>query len=521
MSGSIPRVRPLLLSVLSLLAAPALAEELSLQRAVVTGAVTDRNPTDERARYEVGETVWIWLRIANPERRKTKIRLEWRRDGAGEDETSLDVGAGRSWRTWGRRKLRRGDAGHWTVDVMDGKRRLGRVGFAVGAGAAVAPAAPPPSPPRVDPAPPPAPKQLAVAEEPAPPPAPRQLAAAEEPPPDRPRRPPPDPPPAPEPRLETVVVSGHTPPPEPPTCRALVNLRVSSAKDPGTLDEHVAVDVSVRPDRSTGVAVPGLVVRDGTQSYVLRMVRRDVEESSRHGKVRRRWDLLLGAEIPDGAQATWHGYPATIAPPAAGEAGDRHEANLLRVVSVLGPYVGVLASLQGASPQPFDHSRYATIRAPGRVIDPTELFHDDLPALARRLVRKLHLQGRAPDPKAHDYRRSALRSQKGVLSLSTLMSCCTWEENHGLLPLDLEVGHPTDLRPFMPSTSGPYVAPDACGRITLRDGRLVAGHQEGPLKLVAAPIPKSRALLGVTWIPGTDRFDPEKAAATWRRLGRR
>ena len=331
---------------LALALAPAAAQAgPKVLQAVTCADVENREPVGVARRFPAGTTVHAYLRLRN-EAPPTEVELLWFRDGEARGRSTMKVGRSGSWRTWARMRLH--VPGRWRIDVHHDGKTIHQLEF---------PAGPPPGARRASPvaARTPPSKRKRAASKPEP--------AAHKP---KPRRPPPP--------------SAR---PEGATCRAIVNLRTSSLGANDALDEHVAVDVVVGT-RPTGASTPGLVVHDGKRAHALRLVRRDAIEDSPHGPVKRRWDLLVGRAIPNGPKTTWHGYPATLGPGDSAHPGPRDERNLLRLVSVLGPYVGVHASLQGHRPEAFDHSRYATIRAPGRVADPAKLVRDDLPDRARR-----------------------------------------------------------------------------------------------------------------------------------------
>ncbi len=505
-----------------LLCTTARAESPKVLRSVACADVQQREPADIRDRFAVGETVWAWFRIAN-DGPQVQLTLLWKRDGKVRDRVNLDIGRSAAWRTWARRKLRKTDEGAWTIDLLDpAGRTLGRVAFAVGdaptpvaiqartSARKPAPRTGAASSPRQRAAPPrqAAPRRQATAPTRVTPSKPsraaREKTAKSEP-------------------VRPGARLRSSPRPRKAKCRAIVNLRTNDLADPDAADEHLAVDLRVHPSRSEGAATPGLLVRSEKTTYALRVVRHEVKEETRHGAVRRRWDMLVGQPLPDGPAVTWHGYPATLAPPDASAPGNRGEANLLRILSVIGPYVGLHASLQGRSAKKlFDHSRYATVQAPGRVVDPSGLLLGALSDRAARRARVLRPSGagEAPDLKAHDFRRSALAMRNRELKLLTQVRCCTWDENHGLLRLDVPAHPALALAPHLPSRSGPYVAPDGCGRISVRDGRLVAGGPAGPLKLAVVHTPRIHAVLGVTWIPGDDHLDVAQAKGVWARLGR-
>ena len=298
------------------------------------------------------------------------------------------------------------------------------------------------------------------------------------------------------------------------SCRALVHLRLNDFGDREGQDTLLTADIDIGKHPS-GSTTPGLVVHDGRTAHALRVVRREVHEEARHGRINRSWDMLMGRALPNGPVVTWHGYPATMQPPDARSPVDRDEANLLRVVSVLGPIVGVHASLQGHRPERFDYSRYASVRAPGRSTDPSELLGDDLRDRARRRAVRLR-RADPPDVTAHDFRRSAFAVRAGELRLFTLMR----ERDAPPLRLDIPVHPPKSLVPHLPKRNGMYVAPDGCGRIAIRDGRIVAGAGSADVRLVRVHAPRARELLGVTWIPGDDRLDTARAERLWYSLGR-
>lgn len=456
-------------------AAGAAPEVLEL---VTAADVQRREPVGVTTSFAAGtELVWGHLRVRNEEA-PAKIALVWRQDGREVGRETLKVGVGARWRTWTKLRMGPEHAGRWTLEVLDGDGRpLASTAFTVGAGAAPEEASA---------------AAVPVAEVPA-----AEVPAAE-------------PPAIPTPRV-IIAEPGDT-------CRALVNLAVGTR-------QHAVAEVRVGA-RITAARADGLAVVDGDDVYAVLLTRREKVDRAGHGQVRRAWELLDGVAVDGGAPSRWHGYPSTLPVPEHGQprAKEFSEENRLEVLAVLGPYVSLLARLQGyaGGDHGYDNSRYALVRAPGRTVSPELVVDADLKTLALERVRTLRPtgQGPRPEPMKHDFRKSALVQVGPTLSLRTLMPCCTFAENRGLLEVDLPLSPPPRaLRPYLPGPDGLVAAPDGCGAIGWAGGRLLARQgAAGAAEVVALPGSRPRGVLGVAWLPPDSDFSLERFRAAVKRL---
>ncbi|MCB9529929.1 MAG: DUF2914 domain-containing protein [bacterium] len=115
--------------------APAEAAAPIALSAIATGtAIEDRALVGEASRFELGAgRVYVYLELAATA--PGTLEMVWRRDDKVVQTMPVDVGKGRRWRTWSYRRLGRGDAGQWTVTVVDAEgRALGEAKFEVTGG---------------------------------------------------------------------------------------------------------------------------------------------------------------------------------------------------------------------------------------------------------------------------------------------------------------------------------------------------------------------------------------------------
>ncbi len=90
----------------------------------IATSVEQRVPTGlgEVFGTEVG-TVWAWIAVENLGE-PTNVTMVWRRDDKVRSSLELSVGTSRRWRTWSRNRIRKFDAGEWTVDMYDAEGNL-------------------------------------------------------------------------------------------------------------------------------------------------------------------------------------------------------------------------------------------------------------------------------------------------------------------------------------------------------------------------------------------------------------
>lgn len=334
--------------LLSLFARPALAADL--QSIVTSRAVERGRPVDVRSRFRLRDAqMYVWLHVTDAQ----TIELDWYRDDRFIIRNALTA-TGKDWRTWMRRRFRRGDAGAWRIDVRADGETIGSVEFAVLT-------------------------NRAPADGPEPPPI-RAAAPSSSAPPST------APPSVPAPIVADVAATDGT-------CRALLNLRTTPEGKPA---EYAVAEV-----RFGAIAdiehTPGLIVRDGKRFAGLAVRRRQ--------HALRGWDEVLSLPLRSDRVTRWRQLPGAQPLPAPAEL---REDNRLTVLSILGPYVGLDARLQSAlGAERTDNSRYLTVDSQGRAIDMRTLVGPGLEIMARN----------AGLPERFDYRQVALAPGMGLIGL--------------------------------------------------------------------------------------------------------
>ena len=91
-------------------------------RFVLTSAVRQRRPQDERARFPVNRgRVWGYLEAFNPHRDRRLI-MSWRFKGQERFRIPVGLGQSRRWRTWTR--ILPSESGPWSLCLLDHEGRL-------------------------------------------------------------------------------------------------------------------------------------------------------------------------------------------------------------------------------------------------------------------------------------------------------------------------------------------------------------------------------------------------------------
>lgn len=111
-------------------AAEAPAAGLSVTEIAFSLALKDRQPEERATSFKIGEKIYGWAELSNLGS-ETSIEMVWKRDGQENWRTTLTVGNGKTWRTWSKKKFRKGDAGSWTVEVVSGGQVLKSANFTV------------------------------------------------------------------------------------------------------------------------------------------------------------------------------------------------------------------------------------------------------------------------------------------------------------------------------------------------------------------------------------------------------
>lgn len=106
------------------------AADLNVNDLAFALTLEERQPVDRATTFKVGEKIYGWVELANSGA-ETAIEMVWKRDGSESWRTTLSVGRGKTWRTWARKKFRKGDAGTWTVEIVADDKVLKSATFTV------------------------------------------------------------------------------------------------------------------------------------------------------------------------------------------------------------------------------------------------------------------------------------------------------------------------------------------------------------------------------------------------------
>lgn len=330
------------------------------------------------------------------------------------------------------------------------------------------------------------------------------------------------------PKVAAPVASTPTAPPPVPVaavkdgpppaagCRALVNL---AAQDYRVVDLRLGA-----PHQAT--VGEGLVARlDDGRSFALHVVTDEKAGKNAHGTGKATWDVLMMAAIPGGKYEPLHGDTPELVLPDAETPGEFDDIRTISVVGMFGDDISLLANEEGygGGAHGFDDSWYLTLRLPARgAVGLDALGPEALATAAASLTqvnRERLEQSLEEVPAPQDLARFGLaltrtgetEPAEAGLELRTVISCCTWAENHNQFFLETPLERaPAALEgqfKLGATARARFEAPDGCGAVGFADGKLWARlGSEGEPQPVALPGVRARALLGVRWIPATDPF---------------
>ncbi len=99
---------------------PSRKGDLTLQKMTLTNQIVDRLPDKTRTEWVVGRDaeflVWMEWKNSGPE---VSLETVWKQGGKEKWRFPFQVGSGKTWRTWVKRRVNKKDAGAWTVQVVD------------------------------------------------------------------------------------------------------------------------------------------------------------------------------------------------------------------------------------------------------------------------------------------------------------------------------------------------------------------------------------------------------------------
>lgn len=306
-------------------------------------------------------------------------------------------------------------------------------------------------------------------------------------------------------------------PPPAAGCRALVNLEAQGYR---------VVDLRLGAPHQATVG-EGLVARlDDGRSFALDVVSDEKAGKNAHGTGKATWDVLMMAPIPGGKWEVLHGDTPELVLPDADTPGEFDDNRTISVVGIFGDYLSLSAGEEGygGGAHGFDDSWYLTLHLPGRGAAGLEFLGPDALATAAASLTQVNRerleQSLEEVPAPQDLARFGLAltrtgeaeppvSPEAGLELRTVISCCSWAENHNKFFLEAPLERaPAALEgqfKLGATAQARFEAPDGCGAVGFADGKLWARlGREGEPQPVALPGVSARALLGVRWIPAAD-----------------
>ncbi len=91
-------------------------------RAVVAQGIEEREPVGAEGPFLAnGEPTYVFLEVNNPDGPEKEYTLRWHYSGsdAAPFSQNMTAGVSPSWRTWARHRLREGQTGAWSVEIVN------------------------------------------------------------------------------------------------------------------------------------------------------------------------------------------------------------------------------------------------------------------------------------------------------------------------------------------------------------------------------------------------------------------
>lgn len=299
------------------------------------------------------------------------------------------------------------------------------------------------------------------------------------------------------------------PPEEAPTaktCRALVDVAVQGE---GGKTEYRVVELRSAAEGAVFADRPGLIWHDGDRFVGLRLVHHRADKA-----IKEEWDVLEGVDLPAGTEKVWvttRGEVGTYEPD--GMEMEFYEESALTVTALVGPFVSASVEAIGFSGGAHENndSRTMTLGADGRRVAVAELLDAEALAEVERALAKADAQRTADgsfDEPLPRFQPDAINASLGWVSapgggqrlaVSSLLSCCSWAENHNLFSLEAALPEvPSKLAPHLKlNGAGRFVGPEGCEPLAAQSGALVYGDGGSAQRWTGASV---TGILGVYWL---------------------
>lgn len=416
---------------------------------------TTRKPVEPGTSFDSAvDAVWVYLSVVNPGPETTVVSV-WKHEGVERFRYDLKIGPKtKGWRTWSRQRIRTRDKdlGSWTCDILDANGTLVQsFPFTV-------------------------------------------TKSGDH---------------------DAIVAARQTHPTSANAkgCRAVVNVVAQGYR---------VADITIGDEVKLEHA-PGIALIDGKLAWSVQLREHKVVDKSAHGSLERNWQDVIAKQLPDGKARTWvDTRPDKVLPDDDNPGGPEFSASHhFGVEAAFGPYLAVHEAIGGYSggAHEYDGSTYRTYSAPlGKAANPLDVLAASAIAEVEATLKVVNAKRGGddeaiPTPSAKDLANSAIGFGSGAkghqVHLRHLVDCCTWAENHNMFDLDVPLSTvPAAWAKYFTLRDGMVSAPNRCGSVQVKDGKLLVQARQGPKVPVSLDgIAKVDRLLGVTWISTDHPFD--------------
>ncbi len=95
------------------------AAGIAVRKMAVAKAIENRSPVGVANRFDTSvDKLWAYVGLQN-KTDASHITMVWKKNGKPRSRVKLKIGKSDNWRTWSSKKIDKGDAGQWVVEIQD------------------------------------------------------------------------------------------------------------------------------------------------------------------------------------------------------------------------------------------------------------------------------------------------------------------------------------------------------------------------------------------------------------------